>query len=85
MRPASRNFPDHPQRKLEWAGTVASDLRGDALDIIPIPAAITFDREGRARVDRQAYSLTQSRCGIQLLQDGGRDSGSKTSGACRKK
>lgn len=72
MRSASRNLPDHPQRKLKGTGTVTSDFRDDAIDIIPVPATITLDQEGRARVDRQAYSVTQSRCGIQLLQDGGR-------------
>lgn len=72
MRPASRNLPDRPQGKLEGTGAVASDFREDALDIIPVPTPITLDQEGRARVDRQAYGVTQSRCGIQLLQDGGR-------------
>lgn len=72
MRPVSRNLPNLAQGKLERTGPVASDFRDGACDIIAGPAAITVDQDGRTRVDRQSYGVTQSRCGIQLLQDGGR-------------
>jgi len=69
MRPLSGSSPNSPQGNLERAGTVAADLRHGAVDIIP--KAITVDLYGRARMDREARGITQPRCDVQLLQNGG--------------
>jgi hypothetical protein len=71
MGPVSCNSPYLPQWKLERAGTVASDFGDGALGIVLVPTPITVDQEGRTRVDRQSYRITQPRSGVQLLQDRG--------------
>jgi hypothetical protein len=52
---------------MEGAGSVSSDFRDGAVEIILIPEALTFDQYGGAIMHRKTQGITQPRCGVQLL------------------